>query len=201
MGNSIARSYLWRSEAADECSPCADEETFDVPVELINGGSLPVRASAGAGGYDLCSAVDLTLAPDGRYVGVPTGVKLGMGAEVVTKNLSRFTTLKAEIRSRSGLSKKGIESYHGLVDSDYVGEIVVLMKNHTREPFEVAKGDRIAQLVFGIALAPTLDAVESVAALTDSKRGEGGFGSTGTGSVPVAEPVVAAPPTLDEESV
>jgi len=192
MGNSIARSYLWRSEATDECSQCADD--FGVPLELLDGGHIPVRASANAAGFDLCSAVELTLAPDGRYVALSTGVKLGMCAESVTK----FTTLKAEIRSRSGLSKKGIEVYHGLVDSDYLGEIMILIKNNTRTPFEIHKGDRIAQLVFGMALVPDLDVVESLAALTATERGDGGFGSTGAASVPVAEPV-AQPPT--QESV
>ena len=130
---------------------------------------LPAYASAGAAGFDLRAAADLTIAP-GAVALVPTGfaVALPGGFEL-------------QVRPRSGLAAKhGVTVLNspGTVDSDYRGEITVILINHGAAPFAIARGDRIAQGV--IAAAPQVNLVE-VASLDDTARGSGGFGSTGRG--------------------
>ena len=130
---------------------------------------LPDYATAGAAGADLCAAVedDLVLEP-GERAAVPTGlvVEIPMGFE-------------GQVRPRSGLAiRHGLTVVNapGTIDSDYRGELKVLMVNLGSEPATIAHGERIAQLV----IAPVTRAVfvES-AELSPSERGGGGFGSTG----------------------
>lgn len=128
---------------------------------------LPRYASAEAAGLDVAAAEDLTLAPGERHA-VATGFAIAIphGFEV-------------QVRPRSGLAiKHGITCLNtpGTVDSDYRGEVKVILANLGQKPFEVRRGERIAQLV----PAPVLraDFVE-VAALEATSRGGGGFGSTG----------------------
>jgi dUTP diphosphatase len=130
---------------------------------------LPDYATAGAAGADLCAAVedDLVLEP-GERAAVPTGlvVEIPMGFE-------------GQVRPRSGLAiRHGLTVVNapGTIDSDYRGELKVLMVNLGSEPATIARGERIAQLV----IAPVTRAafVES-ADLSPSERGDGGFGSTG----------------------
>lgn len=92
----------------------------------------------------------------------------------------------ATIRPRSGFSVKGITSANGVrcnadtvlgtIDEDYVGEVGVIIKNYEIFPFRIAKGTRIAQMIFQRYLAPELEEVEE---LSTTDRGAGGFGSTG----------------------
>ena len=130
---------------------------------------LPDYATAGAAGADLCAAVedDLVLEP-GERAAVPTGlvVEIPMGFE-------------GQVRPRSGLAiRHGLTVVNapGTIDSDYRGELKVLMVNLGSAPVTIARGERIAQLV----IAPVTRAVfvES-AELSPSERGDGGFGSTG----------------------
>ena len=128
---------------------------------------LPAYASAGAAGFDLRAAAEMTLAP-GAVALVPTGFAVAVpdGFEL-------------QVRPRSGLAAKhGVTVLNspGTVDSDYRGEVAVILINHGAAPFAIARGDRIAQAV--IAAAPQADLVE-VASLDDTERGSGGFGSTG----------------------
>ncbi|NLI80015.1 MAG: dUTP diphosphatase [Candidatus Riflebacteria bacterium] len=140
-----------------------------VTVETVGGGAvaLPARATHGAAGYDICSRETLTIAP-GRFAKVPTGLKLAIPEG-----------FEAQVRPRSGLAAKhGVTVLNapGTIDSDYRGEVCVLLVNHGPEPFTVEAGMRIAQMVF----APvTTMAFATVASLAGSARGEGGFGSTG----------------------
>jgi len=130
---------------------------------------LPRYMTAGAAGMDLSSAADgpITLEPGGR-AGVPTGwaIELPQGSE-------------GQVRPRSGLAAKHgvtIVNAPGTIDSDYRGELVVLLVNLGREPHTIKPGDRIAQLV----VAPVVQAsVEEAEALSDTTRGAGGFGHTG----------------------
>jgi dUTP pyrophosphatase len=128
---------------------------------------LPKYASAGAAGMDVLAAEDVTLAPGARHA-VATGLALAIpeGFEV-------------QVRPRSGLALKhgiSVPNTPGTIDSDYRGELKVIMINHGSEPFAIARGDRVAQLV----LAPvTRAAWEEVAELDETSRGSGGFGSTG----------------------
>lgn len=129
---------------------------------------LPCYQTAGAAGCDLHAAVSetLTLMPGARDK-IPTGIALELPEG-----------FEAQIRPRSGLAAKDgvtVLNAPGTIDSDYRGEILVLLINHGDRPFEIVRGARIAQLV----VAPVVRAafVES-AALTETARGDGGFGST-----------------------
>jgi len=123
----------------------------------------------GAAGMDLASAADspVTLAPGDR-LGVPTGwsMELPPGFE-------------AQVRPRSGLSlKHGVTVVNapGTIDSDYRGEVVVLLVNLGRQPHTISPGDRMAQMV----IAPVSRAtVEEAVELSHTERGAGGFGHTG----------------------
>ncbi len=129
---------------------------------------LPKQAHPGDAGYDLRSRVDMTLAP-GEFKGVPTGVRLEMPMGWM-----------AEVRPRSGLAlRSGITVLNtpGTIDAGYRGEIQAILINHSTVPFEIHRGDRIAQLLFQRVPSCTLVAADE---LTESERGAGGFGSTGT---------------------
>lgn len=131
---------------------------------------LPRDATPGATGYDVSAAVesDLVLAPGARAA-VPTGFCLAVPPGY-----------EAQIRPRSGLAlEHGVTVLNspGTIDSDYRGEVRILLVNHGDAPFTVSRGDRIAQLL----IAPVVRArCVEVADLDTTERGEGGFGSTGT---------------------
>jgi dUTP pyrophosphatase len=136
---------------------------------------LPAYQTAGAAGMDLIAAVraglpltlDGTDGPSNRLL-VPTGLILELPAGY-----------EAQVRPRSGLAlKHGVTVLNapGTIDSDYRGEVQVLLINHGRLPFEVSRGLRIAQLV--IAPVSRAKLVEAAMA-TETQRGTGGFGSTG----------------------
>ena len=140
-------------------------------VRLANGGGLPLPAymTSGAAGADVVAAVtdDVVLVPGERAL-IPTGfaVEVPHGFEI-------------QVRPRSGLAlRAGVTCLNtpGTIDSDYRGEVGVLLVNLGREPFTVRRGERIAQLV----VAPVVQAAfREVVTLAASSRGEGGFGSTG----------------------
>ncbi len=130
----------------------------------------PTYYSDAASGLDLHAAIpaSITLQPGEREL-VPTGyaIELPPGHE-------------GQVRPRSGLAlHHGVTVLNapGTVDEDYRGELGVVLINHGREPFVIEKGMRIAQLV--VAPVAKVD-VEVVSALSDTGRGEGGYGSTGT---------------------
>ena len=128
---------------------------------------LPSYATAGAAGMDVVAAESVTLAPGARHA-VATGLALAIpqGFEI-------------QVRPRSGLALKhgiSVPNTPGTIDSDYRGELKVILINHSDEPFAIARGDRVAQLV----LAPVVQAAwQEVADLDETARGSGGFGSTG----------------------
>jgi dUTP pyrophosphatase len=132
---------------------------------------LPAYKSRYAAGLDLVAAVPddepLVLAPGDRAL-VPTGFAM----ELPDKH-------EAQVRPRSGLAlKHGVTLLNspGTIDSDYRGEVMILLVNHGTEPFTVRRGDRIAQLV----VSPVSHVLmEAVARLRPTKRGPSGFGSTG----------------------
>jgi dUTP pyrophosphatase len=129
---------------------------------------LPSYASEGAAGLDLRAALTsrLVLGPGERAL-VPTGLRLAVPAGY-----------EAQVRPRSGLAlRHGIvlPNSPGTIDSDYRGEVQVILWNAGPEPFAIARGDRIAQLV----IAPVARVVLEEAALDETPRGAGGFGSTG----------------------
>ena len=128
---------------------------------------LPAYATAGAAGMDVVSAEPLTLAPGARAA-VATGFAIAIP-----------TGFEVQVRPRSGLAlKHGVTCLNtpGTIDSDYRGEIKVILANLGQEPFVIARGDRIAQLVPAPVQRAALD---EVVTLDDTARGTGGFGSTG----------------------
>jgi dUTP pyrophosphatase len=150
----------------------ASDHTRQIPVPIKrlphgHGLDLPAYASAGAAGMDVAAAESLMLAPGARHA-VATGLALAIppGFEV-------------QVRPRSGLALKhgiSVPNTPGTIDSDYRGELKVILINHGDEPFAIRRGDRIAQLV--LAPVTRADWLE-VEDLDQTARGEGGFGSTG----------------------
>lgn len=130
---------------------------------------LPAYQSALAAGMDLLAAIDapLTLSPGERAL-VPTGLAMALPAGY-----------EAQVRPRSGLAAKNgvtVLNTPGTIDADYRGEVKVILINLGQEPFRIARGDRIAQMV----IAPVLQAsLREVDVLPETARGAGGFGSTG----------------------
>ena len=136
---------------------------------LPHGGGLPLPAYAtsGAAGMDVVSAESVTIAPGARHA-VATGLALAIPAGY-----------EIQVRPRSGLALKHgitVPNTPGTIDSDYRGELKVILINHGTEPFPIARGDRVAPLV----LAPVVQAAwAEVDELDATTRGDGGFGSTG----------------------
>lgn len=128
---------------------------------------LPAYASDGAAGMDVVTAEDFTLAPGDRMA-VPSGFAIAIpeGFEV-------------QVRPRSGLAfKHGVTCLNtpGTIDSDYRGEVKIILANLGSEPFSAMRGERIAQLVPAPVQRAVLSEVEE---LDETVRGTGGFGSTG----------------------
>jgi dUTP pyrophosphatase len=131
--------------------------------------ALPAYESEHAAGMDLRAAEDALLAPGGRAL-IATGFAIALPEG-----------FEAQVRPRSGLAAKyGVTLLNtpGTIDADYRGEIKVILINHGDTAFAVRRGDRIAQMI----VAPVVKArLTETAKLSDSGRGSGGFGSTGTG--------------------
>ena len=143
-----------------------------VPVQVRRlpssaGLDLPAYATEGAAGMDVLPAETITIWPGKRHA-VATGLAVAIphGYEI-------------QVRPRSGLALKHgitVPNTPGTIDSDYRGELNVILINPGEEPFAIARGDRVAQLV----LAPVIQGRwEEVDELDDTTRGAGGFGSTG----------------------
>jgi dUTP pyrophosphatase len=148
-------------------------EPVDVAVEVLEHARdlpLPAYATEGAAGMDLVAAVaePVTIAPGARAL-VPTGLRIAVPAGY-----------EAQVRPRSGFAlKQGVlvPNSPGTIDADYRGEVQVILLNLGTAPFAVERGARIAQLV----VAPVARAAwRPVTALPATRRGEGGFGHTGT---------------------
>ena len=128
---------------------------------------LPAYATEGAAGMDVLAAEDVVLVPGGRHA-VATGLSVAIPAGY-----------EIQVRPRSGLALKhgiSVPNAPGTIDSDYRGELKIILINHSADDFAILRGDRIAQLV----LAPVTRASWlEVDDLDETVRGEGGFGSTG----------------------
>jgi len=135
--------------------------------KLNNEAIIPKYQTKEAAGFDLHSIEDMVIKPGERkLIGTGLAFEIEFGYEV-------------QIRPRSGLAFKHaitVLNTPGTIDSDYRGEIKVLLINHGSEAFEIKKGERIAQAV----IAPVIQAeIVEVEELSDTERGSGGFGSTG----------------------
>ncbi len=136
-----------------------------IPALVTEGGSLPEYSSAGAAGADLRASEAVEIAPGARMA-VPTALRLQIPPGHV-----------GLVWPRSGLAvRHGIDTLAGVIDSDYRGEVRVVLVNHGDEPFRVEKSDRIAQL---LVQRVERVAFAAVAAIDETGRGEGGFGSSG----------------------
>jgi len=140
-------------------------------IKLINKSNHPnpEYKTTGSSGMDICASIldSITIKP-GERLAVPTSLflEIPIGFE-------------AQIRPRSGLAlKKGVTILNspGTIDSDYRGEVKVILVNHSNEPFSINDGDRIAQIVIAQVEKVTW---KNKSQLASSKRGLGGFGSTG----------------------
>ena len=142
-----------------------------IPVTRVSGADLPLPAyqTRGSAGMDLAASIDadVQIAP-GEWKLIPTGLKIAIPEG-----------FEGQVRPRSGLAlRHGVTVLNalGTIDSDYRGEVAVVLVNHGRAPFVVRRGERIAQLV----ICPVAAAEWApVADLDATSRGPGGYGSTG----------------------
>ncbi len=145
---------------------------------------VPTKGSELAAGYDLYVSSNTVVNPGRNVIPLDIAIEIPMGCE-------------GHIRPRSGFSAKGIEGMtlssndsqnleykrfdadvlQGTIDADYVGNIGVIIKSYEPEPFLVTAGTRIAQMVISTCLTDTFTIVDD---LNNTKRGDGGFGHTGT---------------------
>jgi dUTP pyrophosphatase len=152
---------------------------------------LPSRQTAGAAGYDVCSAEpDLVLQPNERRA-IATGLVFELPAG-----------MEMQVRPRSGLALKHgltVPNAPGTIDPDYRGELKIIVFNLGADPIPVRRGDRIAQLVFARFETPALEETNTIGA---TERGAGGFGSTGgvagRESQVARAPSHVPPPTLHQ---
>lgn len=140
-------------------------KTIEIKIKCSSG-TLPIYMTEGSSGADICSSEDTMILP-GETKLVSTGIfmEIPEGYE-------------CQIRPRSGISLKNsviIVNSPGTIDSDYRGEVKIIMHNLSKTDFSVKRGDRIAQAVF----APVVRAVFRDDEINGSKRGDGGFGHTG----------------------
>ncbi len=137
---------------------------------LRDGAVIPKRATEGSAGHDLYALLDepVTVRPCG-LVRIPTGIAIALPCP----------DYAAFVYARSGLAIKfGIAPSNcvGVIDSDYRGEVIVGLTNHSSEPYTIQNGERIAQMILAPVVLPEI--IESDT-LDDTARGAGGFGSTG----------------------
>lgn len=144
-------------------------DRFDVKIKIISPHfKEPLYATDGSAGCDVYAAREVILGPGKRAL-VSTGMVL---------ELPRGT--ECQVRPRSGLAiKEGVTVLNapGTIDSDYRGEVMVMLINHGNESYTVERGSRIAQLVFARVSQASFSIVDEV---SDTDRAAGGFGSTGT---------------------
>jgi dUTP pyrophosphatase len=137
--------------------------------KLLPDARIPSRGSDSSAGYDLHAMSPGIIAPRSHAI-IRTGISIQMP-------ILQGITMVGLIKSRSGLSAmKGIEHGAGVIDQDYTGEIKVVLHNHSETEFKYYKYDRIAQLIILPCLTPE---IHEVGEITETNRGENGFGSTG----------------------
>ncbi len=134
------------------------------------GAKLPARATKGSAGYDLyaCIGEPLVIQP-GQVQKVPTGVAI----ELADENCVALVFARSSMGVKYGVIPANAV---GVIDSDYRGEVCVFLRNHSDAPYTVQPQDRVAQLVVMPVLLPE---IEEASELSDTARGQGGFGSTG----------------------
>ena len=140
---------------------------MNVRIKRLADVPLPGRQTQGSAGFDLCAAEDAAIPAHG-FGSVGTGLAVELPERT-----------EAQVRPRSGLAAKhgiGVLNSPGTIDSDYRGEIRVVLFNASDHDYKVNRGDRIAQLVFSVLTDVELVEADS---LSETSRGPGGFGHTG----------------------
>ena len=144
---------------------------MNIDIKRVNGRArMPYRATDGSAGADLfaCIPEEIVIAPGERKL-IPTGIAIG----IPYGGCGAFIFPRSSVSSKFGVS---LANCVGVVDSDYRGEIIVPLINHSDEPYTVKDGDRIAQMVVMPVIIPDFIPVDE---LETTVRGSGGFGSTG----------------------
>jgi dUTP pyrophosphatase len=159
----------WRAIVRLACDGVKGERGLATTVRVMrvnpeSGVEVPKYMTAGAAGFDLRAAADAEVWP-GQTVMVGTGLAFEIP-----------NWLEMQIRPRSGISKLGVQSFLGTIDSDYRGEVGILLHNSGPERFLVRKGDRIAQGVISPVVRVLFEMADE---LSRTERGAGGFGHTG----------------------
>jgi len=152
-------------------------------IDIINksGFELPKYETYGSAGMDLRCVLndnELILEPNKQYI-IPTGIYIKLPDPVIDTVIGEGYVYEAQIRPRSGLAAKhGITVVNspGTIDSDYIGEIKVILLNMTKSPFKIKHGDRISQMVINRVEKISWNETDT---LKETKRGSGGFMSTG----------------------
>ena len=138
--------------------------------KLRSAALLPKRATVGSAGYDLFACLEEPLAiPAGETRMVPTGIAIDVG----TPELAAFIFARSGIAVKHGVAPANCV---GVVDSDYRGEVMVGLHNHSSKEYVIQPEERVAQLVLMPVAVPEVQECEE---LSDTVRGVGGFGSTG----------------------
>ncbi len=137
---------------------------------LKNGASLPKRATEESAGLDLSALLEnpVTINPR-EIVKIPTGIAIEL-----EKGFAGLVYPRSGLSTKHGIS---LANCVGVIDSDYRGEILVAVINHSDTPFTINSGERIAQLVITPVMLPEIEITDN---LNDTERGAGGFGSTGS---------------------
>jgi dUTP pyrophosphatase len=157
---------------ADSYFSNTNPDFFKIEVNFVNNSKNPnpEYATAGSAGFDLRSNVNLTILP-GEFDKVPTGLYFELPPN-----------FEMQVRPRSGLAAKNgvtVLNTPGTIDSDYRGEIIVILINHGKEPFKIEIGDRIAQGVIAQTCSNFIKLNKVSEISNDTERSSGGFGSTG----------------------
>lgn len=150
------------STSSSPSTPVKKRQMINIKVDNMD--FFPKCHTDGSAGYDLCSTTDMTILPNETAL-IPTGVFLQLPSH-----------MEAQVRPRSSSLIKGLLVGFGTIDSDFRGEIHVIVRNLNNLPFNIKRRDRFAQLCFANVIKPILNRVDT---LSSTERGEDGFGSTG----------------------
>ncbi|XP_041779669.1 deoxyuridine 5'-triphosphate nucleotidohydrolase [Anopheles merus] len=162
----VSRQFIFTTATVHSQPKMPEQKCVLKFAKLTENAFAPTRGSAKAAGYDLRSAYDYTVPARGKQL-VMTDIQVQVPEGCYGR-----------VAPRSGLAVKNfIDVGAGVVDEDYRGNVGVVLFNHSENNFEVKKGDRIAQFICEKIAYPDL---EELPTLTDTERGAGGFGSTGT---------------------
>ena len=138
--------------------------------KLSDDAILPIKVSSGSAGYDLSSPKDCVVPAHGKLL-IPTNLAISIPSNTY-----------ARIAPRSGLANKYfIDVGAGVIDSDYSGNVGVILFNHSDEQFQIKAGDRIAQLILEVIIPDAI--IEEVSELCETGRGGNGFGSSGVAKI------------------